>query len=162
MTRSISTLILPLSIALGAASLAACGSDADEPEDPAAEACEHMAEGPFAQLTGGAGPNLTAPAVSNNHTAYVVTLPADAPGYVSFGSTGGEFTFFFDNAVDVVMTDASENVMTAETIGTDTDSCVTVDAFQTFDLPVGTYYLGLTSATGPVTIVIEEVEEHEH
>src|SRR5690606_25490053 len=79
----------------------ACSDDpapgVEPEEDPAADACEHFAEGPFNDVTAGAD-LATAPDVSASHTHHRITLADDGSG-----SYGGFVAIAADEAAEILL-----------------------------------------------------------
>lgn len=150
--------------------LVACADDrhADEPS-LGEDACEHFAEGPVRTATAGVSSDA-ATDVSGEHLRWDLTLvesPDDARGgFVSVAiDAAGEHVFFFDGAVEVVVTDAAGAVVTPEGVVTSDPDCATVAAALTFDLAVGTYTLALSAVADELSLVYFEAahdDDHEH
>ena len=139
------------------ATVFACGDGGDAQtggggsalEDPAADACEHLATGPFVDVA--ASDMATgAPDVSAEHTVHRVTLGgAPLAGYVSFGATeASEVSFYTDEVVTLTLEDSSGATLDWETACTSdcTSACAEVATGYTIDLSsVGTYALRMES-----------------
>jgi len=144
------------------------GGEGVEP-DPAADACEHLEGGPFADVE--AIPDADdAPDVSGEHTAYHVTLPGDEAsgygGYVTYVlHEGSEVVFFTDQDATLALQDANgEGIAWEDACTSDcTDACTTVRTSWTVDIPtVGTYALHVESSAEEVTVVILHAGDHDH
>lgn len=140
--------------------------DADDDEDPAVEACEHMTEGPFEDLTATVD-TAGAPAVDNDHTAYRVAftdVTGGLGGFTSFSaSEEGDYYFFLSLDVPFSLF-GSDGVSTVEIESSSAvDACEAVAVLHVAELGVGEAYLffGPTDMTNQVTVVIE-FGEHEH
>lgn len=154
-------------LCLALAPLAACGDDtgggggagggagegghggAHEEEDLDAEACEHLGDGPFVDHTA-TDDVATAPDVSAEHTAHVITLidfAGQSGGYVSFqAAEAGEYVFFTDQAVPLsIQSSAGSDVAIEESCdpAACSASCALFAGKHLVDLEVGTYYLEL-------------------
>jgi hypothetical protein len=148
---------------LSSALLVAC-ADSNEAD---VEGCEHLKEGPSAPVTASASTS-GAPAVSNDHKRYDITLPAGSGGNVgsvSFASAEAiDYVFFLGADVPVKVTTSSGQEVTFEESATSSEQCGEIKGRHVAPLQVGTYMLtfGPTSQ-GSVSLVIEETEhDHEH
>ena len=137
--------------------------------DPAADACEHLEGGPFADVTATADA-MGAPDVSAGHTAHRITLPGDEmhghAGYVSYAvAEAGELVFFTDRDVDLTLEDAGGNGIPWEDECTSgcTDACSLVENARTVDISsVGTYAVRIESSSESVTLVVVHAGDHDH
>lgn len=148
---------------LSSALLAGCG----EKNEADVEACEHLQEGPAAAVTATASAS-GAPAVSNDHKRYDITLPAGSGGNVgsvSFAAAEAtDYVFFTGSNVTLKVTSASGQEVTFEESATSSVECTNVKGRYVAPLQVGTYTLtfGPTSDS-TVSLVIEETNhEEEH
>ena len=132
------------------------------------EGCEHLKEGPASAVTATASTS-GAPAVSNDHKRYDITLPAGTGGNVgsvSFASAkASDYVLFLGADVPVKVTGSSGDVAFEETAKA-SEQCTEVKGRHVVPLGVGTYTLtfGPTTQTS-VSLVIEETsheEEHKH
>ena len=149
---------------LSSALLIAC-NNANEAD---VEGCEHLKEGPASAVTATAATS-GAPAVSNDHKRYDITLPAGTGGNVgsvSFASAkASDYVLFLGADVPVKVTGSSGDVAFEETAKA-SEQCTEVKGRHVVPLGVGTYTLtfGPTTQTS-VSLVIEETshdEEHDH
>jgi hypothetical protein len=137
--------------------------------DPAVDACEHMAGGPFADVTATADAS-GAPDASTEHTAHNITLPGDeTTGYVGYVSyvvdEATELVFYTDADVTLSLQDAGGSDLTWEDECTSscTDACTLVQNTWTVDIEtVGSYALRIESSTEDVTLVVVHAGDHEH
>lgn len=167
---------------LGLASLAAafaigCGDDDENGEEHGdehgeegaeAEACEHLANGPFAAITGGAADATDLPDAGIEHTSVDITLVEGDGGneaFVSFAAEeDAEFLFFLDVNAPFAVFDGAGNEVEIEATEEGSEACTEIGVSYTLDLSVGTYtlHIGPTDAT-EVSLVHEEAgEEHDH
>ena len=158
--------------------LLACADESDPApaeETPEAEACEHLAEGPFEAITAVESPMIPDPPnAAVEHTRVdisFVDISASTPnaeggdfgGTVAFEATeAAEFLFFFSDAVPLSVFDATAGVfipLEEEVLGS--DLCSELAATHTYDLEVGTYLLTFepTKLT-KVKMVHEEAGKH--
>jgi hypothetical protein len=149
---------------LSSALLIACGS----PPNPAdVEACEHLKEGPSAAVTATAATS-GAPAVSNDHKRYDITLPAGTGGNVgsvSFAvSEASDYILFTGANVPVKVTSSAGQEVAFEENATSSPQCGEVKGRYVVPLQVGTYTLTFGPTTqSTVSLVIEETDhETEH
>lgn len=149
---------------LSSALLVGCG---ESPNEADVEGCEHLKEGPAASVTASTSAS-GAPAVSNDHKRYDITLPAGSGGNVgsvSFAAAEAtDYVFFLGANVPLKVTNASGQEVTFEESATKSDQCTEVKGRYVAPLQVGTYTLtfGPTSESR-VSLVIEETDhEHEH
>lgn len=161
------TRITSLSItALAALGLTGCSDDHDHGDDVDAEACIHLDSGPFQDLVTSETRDSSAPGIADDHVAYTLELPASGTGYVFFGAgEAGDFAFFFDQAVDVELTDSAGAVVAPEETATSSPACGTIQLRNVWPLEVGTYYLEVSSTAVPeVNVVVEHLvhDDHEH
>ena len=149
---------------LSSALLIAC-NNANEAD---VEGCEHLKEGPASAVTATASTS-GAPAVSNDHKRYDITLPAGTGGNVgsvSFASAkASDYVLFLGADVPVKVTGSSGDVAFEESAKA-SEQCTEVKGRYVVPLGVGTYTLtfGPTTQTS-VSLVIEETshdEEHDH
>lgn len=146
-----------------------CADDRHAEPSLGEDACEHFAEGPVRTATAGASADQ-ATDVSDAHTRWDLALVdrggGTRGGFVSVAiDTAGEHVFFFDGAVEVVVTDADGGVVTPEGVVTSDPDCATVAAALTFDLAVGTYTLALSAVADELSLVYFEAahdDDHEH
>jgi len=149
---------------LSTALLLGCGGD-EETADT--EGCEHLQEGPATSVNASAS-GTGAPAVSNDHKRYDITLTdvtGGKGGSVSFAASEGIDYVLFTNAdVPVTVKDGNGQTVAAEESVKTSSVCTEVKGRHTYPLSVGTYTLtfGPTTAT-TVSLVIEETgTDHEH
>ena len=150
---------------LSSALLAGCGGEKNEAD---VEGCEHLQEGPAASVSATASAS-GAPAVSNDHKRYDISLPAvsggNNVGSVSFAAAeASDYVFFLGSNVTLKVTNASGETVTFEESATSSTECTNVKGRYVAPLQVGTYTLtfGPTSESS-VSLVIEETahaDEH--
>ena len=156
--RSFAPLLLIVSAALG---LAGCGGDDHEEENPNAEACEHMKQGPPAALTAGADFLITAPKINSDHKRYDVTLvdvPGGKGGYLTFAvAHAGDYIFYSSAPVIMTVKTPAMADVAAESSATGIPECTEVKGRQVHDLAVGTYVLVVApQSLNQVSLVVEE------
>jgi hypothetical protein len=147
---------------------AGCGED-DDPEggeDPDAEACEHMKEGPMALVTAAAAFSATAPAVKNDHQRYDLTL-ADGvggkAGFVTFAvPAAGDYIVYTSAAVKVAVKSAAMADVTAESTTNSFAGCPEVKGRHVYELAVGTYVIGIGPETSDKVSLVLEADTHAH
>jgi hypothetical protein len=150
---------------LSSALLIACG----EPNEADVEGCEHLQEGPNVAVTATSATS-GAPAVSNDHKRYDITLPPGTGGNVgSVSFAAGEATdyvLFLGANVPVKVTDSSGQDVEFEMTATSSAECSEIKGRNLVELGVGTYTLTFGPTTqSTVSLVIEEAAhdgEHEH
>lgn len=150
------TMILPAMFLIATA--AACGED-EHDADPDAEGCEHLQDGPYADVTATATRNGTVPppAVAADHKAYTVTLPLAAIGYVSFAAAEAtDYVVFLDLPAAFAVLDATGAQVAIEASETGSPACEAIRGKHTFALPVGTVYFALGPNMGMLNLVVEE------
>ncbi len=146
---------------LSSALLIACG-DTNVAD---VEGCEHLQEGPGAAVTATASTS-GAPAVSNDHKRYDITLPAGTGGNVgsvSFAvSEATDYVLFLGADVPVKVASSAGAEVTFEETATRSEECSEVKGRHVVPLQVGTYTLtfGPTSQAS-VSLVIEEMAHDE-
>ena len=164
--KSIFRVAAPIVVLVNGVACASDGGSEDaghEEEDPAEEACEHMADGPAASHTA----TLAAPYpnVNAEHTRHDVTLVDDAGqlrGTVVYEvGEATDYLVFFDKDIPVAFFDSLGVEIAAE--GSEAVTlCDEVAVQKTVELGVGSVELrfGPTSET-TVSVVIEEAGGHE-
>lgn len=160
--------VVALTAVLAASLAAGCdGETTHEHGTPLDEACEHMAEGPFANVQATAD-RAAAPAADMSHTSMTILLPqsgAMREGYVRFPSAEvAEMMFFLGADVPFTLSDASEAAVAIEASDRAITACSEVAVSHTADLEVGTYWLHFGPTTQEsVSLVFEEAGgEHVH
>lgn len=149
---------------LSSALLAGCGGEKNEAD---VEGCEHLQEGPSAAVTATAAAS-SAPAVSNDHKRYDITLPSGTggnTGSVSFAAAeASDYVFFLGADVPLKITNASGAAVAFEESATTSNQCTQIKGRHVAPLQVGTYTLTFGPTTqSSVSLVIEETaHEHEH
>lgn len=149
---------------LSSALLAGCGGEKNEAD---VEGCEHLQEGPSAAVTATTAAS-GAPAVSNDHKRYDISLPAGSGGNVgsvSFAAAeASDYVFFLGSNVTLKVTSASGETVTFEESATSSTECTQVKGRYVAPLQVGTYTLTLgPTSESSVSLVIEETDHaHEH
>jgi hypothetical protein len=151
-------------VLLSAALIMGCG---DEEETADTEGCEHLQGGPTTPVTATAG-TTGAPAVSNDHRRYDITLTdvtGGKGGSVSFAAAEAiDYILFTSADVPVIVKDSGGMTVTPEASVKSSSACTEIKGRHTIPLSVGTYTLtfGPTTAT-TVSLVIEESgNDHEH
>jgi len=143
---------------LSSALLVGCGGST---EDADGEGCEHLQRGPGVAVTASASAG-SAPAVSNDHKRYDITLPSGSAGAVSFAaSEATDYVFFLNADVPLTVTSASGQAVAFESSAKSSESCTDIKGRYVAPLAVGTYTLTLGPAAGTVSLVIEE-SAHDH
>lgn len=146
----------------------ACGGEDHHHDDPVAEACEHMQDGPAMSVTAIADMAGDAPDVGEHHIRWDIALvdrgggAADLGGYVDLVvDEASESLLFLGADVAIALWDATGTEVAAEASNADITACAEVAVSHTFDLEVGTYLLeiGPTSET-EVQLVVEQAGEH--
>jgi hypothetical protein len=148
---------------LSSALLAGCG----ESNEADVEGCEHLQEGPSVAVSASASAS-GAPAVSNDHKRYDITLPAGSGGNVgsvSFAAAEAtDYVFFLGSNVTLKVTNTSGQEVTFEESATKSDECTDIKGRHVAPLQVGTYTLNLgPTSESSVSLVIEETahaDEH--
>ena len=122
------------------------------------EGCEHLKQGPFVDVTGGAD-FKSAGEVKEDHKAYRVSIPVGAVSYAKFAAGDkGDHIFFLNAAVLFEVLDDLGKTVKLEGSETSVKECTEVKGRHIVELPaVGTYYLkfGPSAASNKVTLVIE-------
>lgn len=165
-----------LALFVAIVALAACGESADndanheanhenhdhnnEMVTPAADACEHMADGPEEALTAVAA-GETPPSFSETHHRYDITIPEGAGVVAIEIGEEREIHFFFDTDVTLTVTDASDATVAAEEEIASVDECSAVVAGAAYDLGVGTYTL-LIETTEEMVSMVPVTGQHDH
>lgn len=147
---------------LSGAVLVGCGGT---PEDADAEGCEHLQKGPGVALTATASAS-GAPAVSDDHKRYDISLPAGTggnTGSVTFAaSEATDYTFFLNADVALKLTSSNGQTVAFESSAKSSTSCTDIKGRYVAPLQVGTYTLTLGPSTpSSVSLVIEEAA-HDH
>ncbi len=132
-------------------------------EDPAAEACEHLAEGPaqaVAAKTTDAAAEL--PDVSTSHTRFDVTLPADVSGtyagYVKFlAPAAGSYLLVANAAVPIQVIDSAGKAV-APTAQVAVGACAAVKTQLELPLGVATYRVKVGPHTQPLVGLLFEAK----
>jgi len=148
---------------LSSALLVGCGN-ANEAD---VEGCEHLKEGPAASVSASASTS-GAPAVSNDHKRYDITLPAGSGGNigsVSFAAAEAtDYVLFLGADVPVKVTSSSGQEVAFEMSAKTSAECAEVKGRHVVPLQVGTYTLTFGPTTqSSVSLVIEETahgDEH--
>lgn len=154
---------------LGLGLAVACADPADmngeEEESPDVDACEHLNDGPFIDVT----PTETA-TVDNNavfaaeHTAYRVDTSGTA-AFTSFSSDeAAEFYLYIDSptATVTVWQDDAMTEVTAEESVTSSADCAQVEGRFTYDLEVANYFLQVEDNTAANVLVYLAEADHDH
>ncbi|GMV42284.1 MAG: hypothetical protein AMXMBFR64_40000 [Myxococcales bacterium] len=155
------TLALLAILGLGDGCEAGGGSSVAPGESIDDEACEHLADGPFADVAASVD---APPDVSKGHTAHRVALADVAGGKggaVAYANaTAGDVTIFLSRDVPVAVTGPGGSPIVAEDSHKGS-ACSAIAVSHVFPLPVGTSTLtfGPTTETS-VTVVIEAGHDH--
>ena len=132
----------------------------NETVTPAADACEHMADGPEQAVTAAAAGG-TPPSITDTHTRYDITL-VDGAGAVAIEvGEETEMSFFFDADASLSVTDAADVTIAAELEIASVDDCSEVAQGFVYDLKVGTYTL-LIESSEPLVSMVPVTAEHAH
>ncbi|HEX8699857.1 MAG TPA: hypothetical protein VF815_13525 [Myxococcaceae bacterium] len=149
-------------VLLAASLLGGCGEETLD-----TDACEHLQEGPASAITASAT-TAGAPAVSNDHRRYDITLIDGTDGKggsVSFAvAEATDYTLFLTGEVPVNLRDANGQRIEVTVSGTGSSECSEVKRRHTFALDVGTYNLtfGPTTESSVSLVIVEAAAEHEH
>ena len=147
---------------LSSALLMGCG----ESHGVDVEGCEHLKEGPSATVNASASTS-GAPAVSDDHKRYDITLPAGTGGNigsVSFAaSEASQYALFLGADVPVKVTSSSGQEVAFESSAKSSSQCGEIKGRHVVPLQVGTYTLTLgPTSQSSVSLVIENAgAEHE-
>jgi hypothetical protein len=151
-------------VLLSSALFLGCGGDKENADS---EACEHLQEGPATSITATAAAT-GAPAVSNDHRRYDITLTdvtGGKGGTVSFAAAEAvDYILFTSADVPVIVKDTGGTTVAPEASVKSSSACTEIKGRHTVPLSVGTHTLtfGPTTATS-VSLVIEEAGgDHEH
>lgn len=145
--------------------LLACAEDAapHADDDPAAEACEHLAEGP-AQAVSAKTTDVAAELadVSKRHTRFDVTLPADVSGtyagYVKFlAPAAGSYLLVANATVPLQVLD-STGLAVAPTAQTSVGVCPAVKTQLVYPLGVATYRVKIGPHSQPLVGLLFEAK----
>jgi hypothetical protein len=143
-------------VLLSSALFVGCGGE----ENADVEACEHLQDGPASTVTATAS-GTGAPAVSNDHRRYDITLTdvtGGKGGSVSFAAPEATDYILFTSAdVPVAVKNSNGQMVAFEATSTSSSECTEVKGRHTVPLTVGTFTLTFGPATAAsVSIVIEE------
>jgi hypothetical protein len=131
-------------------------------EDPDAEGCEHLKQGPAATPAPTAAATAdAAPAVAADHQRYDVALIDVAGGKGGFvkyaASEAADYLFFLSADVPVEFLDGANATVAPEESATSSRACAEIRGRHLVPLEVGTYTLRLGPTTETsVSIVVEE------
>jgi hypothetical protein len=152
---------LPCALILACA--AGCSGDDQDEEGVDAEGCEHLDDGPASAVTA-ALEAADAPAVSNDHMRYDVSLPRldgtdEGGGLVRFDSDEQtDFVVFLDAPVDLAVTTSDGDPVEIEESAAQSDACATIRGRHVVALSVGTHHFELgPSEVEVVGLVLEEL-----
>lgn len=151
-------------VLLSSALFLACG---EEEETADSEGCEHLKEGPVTPITASAS-DTGAPAVSNDHRRYDITLTdvtGGKGGSVSFAAAeGADYVLFTGADVPVTVKSSSGTAVNPEESVKSSSVCAEVKGRHTFGLSVGTYILtfGPTTVTSVPLVIEEDGGGHTH
>jgi hypothetical protein len=144
-------------VLLSSALCVGCGGDEESPDT---EGCEHLQKGPATAVTASTATS-GAPAVSNDHRRYDITLidvTGGKGGSVSFAVSEATDYILFTNAdVPAVVKDSSGQTIAFEQTAKSSSECTDIKGRHTVHLAVGTHSItfGPTAGTS-VSLVIEE------
>jgi hypothetical protein len=143
---------------LSSALLAGCAGS----NETDAEGCEHLQQGPGVSLTASASAS-GAPAVSNDHKRYDLTLPSGS-GSVSFAAgEATDFVFFLSADVPLKVSSSAGAQVDFESSAKSSEQCSDIKGRHVAPLQVGTYTLTFgPSSLDKVSLVIEEAGGHGH
>ena len=146
---------------LSTALLFGCG----EAPEADVEGCEHLQEGPATPVTATTA-GTGAPAVSNDHKRYDITLvdvSGGKGGAVSFAAgEAGDYILFLGADVPMKVTDSAGGTVTFEESAQSSTVCSEVKGRYVVPLEVGTYALTFGPTTeSAVSLVIEEAAHEE-
>jgi hypothetical protein len=161
-TSILSTLTFAASFGLFAC---ACGGDDDaEHEEPDAEGCEHLTEGPYQEVSVSAARDAAAPWVAANHQSYTIALLQGAPGYVTYDSTlEGDAYLFLDQSVGVKVFTSDGTEVALESSATSSEACAAIKGRHVVEVGVGVHYIELTAGDGLASVnLVIEASDHGH
>ncbi|MBN1204812.1 MAG: hypothetical protein JXB05_07805 [Myxococcaceae bacterium] len=150
-------------VLLSTALLIGCGDEAS----PDVEGCEHLQEGPASSVNASASTS-GAPAVSNDHRRYDITLTDVAGGKggtVSFAAAEAVHYIIFTSAdVPLAIKDANGQTVASEESASSSSECTEIKGRHTFPMKVGTHTItfGPTTQTSVSIVIEEEAGAHEH
>ena len=136
-------------------------------EGPAAEACEHMAGGPFAAIAAAATLDGAAPDATIPHTRVGVSfveVDGGFGGFVAFAaSEAADYSFFLSADLPFAVLDASGSEVPLEDSSA-VDACDAVAVQHVVELEVGLHHLsfGPTDAPAEVGLVFEAGAHEDH
>lgn len=138
---------------------AACGHD-----DPDAEGCEHIANGPAQTITA-AENTADAPEVGTDHKRYdvgLVDMSGGKGGVVKFASSEhGSYVIYLDVDVPVTVRDA-RNAQYPLSSTSSIESCSEVKARHEVHLDVGTYFFSFGPTDAEKVGLVLEQGAHDH
>jgi len=143
------------------------GCSGEEEESADTEGCAHLQNGPAATVTATATAS-GAPAVSNDHKRYDITLvdvSGQKGGSVTFAaSEATDYVFFLNADVAFSVANSSGQPVAIEESATSSSECGDIKGRHVVPLSVGTYTLtfGPTSATSVSVVIEEAAHEHDH
>lgn len=157
-------------------SLVACGDDDHGHEHGEGEhaleeeACEHLANGPFADISANADVDGELENAAVEHTrvdiALVELVSGGYGGYVEFAAeTAADFVFFLSDDVPMMVFDSAGNEVEIEATEVGSEECADIAVSHTVELEVGTYSLFFGPNDTEITVgMVHEAAgaEHEH
>jgi hypothetical protein len=152
-------------VLLSTALLIGCGDEEGENAD--VEGCEHL-KGGAASSVNAVASTSGAPAVSNDHRRYDITLTdvtGGKGGTVSFAAAKEAHYIIFTNAdVPLAIKDANGQTVNAEESVKSSSECTEVKGRHVFPMKVGTHTItfGPTTQTSVSIVIEEEAGEHDH
>lgn len=145
---------------------AGCGEHREHGhENPNAEACEHLKEGPAVAVSAAAAASTDAAKIGNDHKRYDVTLvdvTGGKGGFVSFAAAKeGEYILFTSAPAKLNVKSAAMADVAAESSAASVTECTDVKGRHVYDLKVGTYVIGIGPETADkVSFVVEASDAH--
>ena len=137
-------------------------------EELEAEACAHLANGPYAAITAGSATDTDLPSAAIEHTSVDITLIGGEGGNVGFVSfaaeADGDYVFFLDADVGFMMFDGTGNAVEIEATEIGSEACTDIAVSHTLELAVGTYTISLGPAEATEVSMVHEMagEGHDH
>lgn len=148
---------------VSAALLGGCSGEEEGSAD--AEGCAHLQKGPGAEVTATATAS-GAPAVSNDHKRYDITLVevnGEKVGSVSFASSEAtDYIFYLSADVRFSVADSSGNAVDIEESATSSAACDDIKGRHVVPLGVGTYTLSFGPTSVASVSLVAEAHEHDH
>ena len=148
--------------------VAACGDDDKSNEvvveTPEAEACEHLAEGPFKGITAAAAVTDMLENSAVKHTSVNVSLTdyeGARGGFVEFqAEAAGDFLLFLSADVPLEVFDSAGNQVPIESTTIGSDLCTEIATTHTVEFSVGTYVLAFGPTSETAVGLVHELSDH--